>query len=113
LFLAWSGIESGVYYSVFKGISFIIATFGKYFIDKFWAFEKKETAGMKKEFINFFLVTLIGLVINITAASVFVDVIGPKFGISAETWANFGGIAGALVVFVWNFLGYKFIVFKK
>ena len=47
--LMWiSGISVGVWYSVFKGVSFIVATCAKYFGDKFWAFEKMEKARMKK-----------------------------------------------------------------
>ena len=35
-----SGIAIGLWYSVFKGISFIVATCAKYFGDKFWLSRK-------------------------------------------------------------------------
>lgn len=113
LFIKFLGVTAGIYYLIFKAITFIIATTAKYFIDKFWAFEKKETAGLGKEFTQFFIVTLIGLAINVAAAWLTVDVVGPQLGFSAETWANIGGIIAAFVTFTWNFIGYKFIVFKK
>lgn len=113
-FLMWaSGITAGILFSVFKSISFLVATSAKYFGDKFWAFEKIEKEGMRKEFGQFFIVTLIGLGLNVGVASLIVNVVGPQFGLSNKLWANVGGIAAAFAVTAWNFIGYKFIVFKK
>jgi len=67
---------------------------------------------MHKEFGQFFMVTLIGLGLNIGVASFVVNVIGPQFGMSETLWANVGGIAAAFGVTAWNFIGYKFFVFK-
>lgn len=113
IFVGLSAATAGFYYLSFKGISFVFATIAKYFADKFWAFEKKETINLGKEFTQFFLVTFVGLVINIGAAYVVVSVIKPQLGITPETWANLGGLGAVLVTFLWNFIGYKFIVFKK
>jgi len=112
--LIWiSGISSGLLFPVFKGISFVVANCNKYFGHKFWVFEKKEMIGIKKEFGKFFLVSLGGLAINVTVASLIVNLIQPQFGLSETIWANVGGIIAALATVVWNFIGYKFIVFKK
>jgi len=112
--LIWiSGISSGLLFPVFKTISFVIANCSKYFGHKFWVFEKKEMIGAKKEFGKFFLVSLGGLIINVTIASLIVNLIKPQFGLSETIWANIGGIVAALVTVIWNFLGYKFLVFKK
>lgn len=99
--------------AVFKGISFLTATFAKYWGNKFWAFEKMEKAGMGKEITQFYVVTAIGLGVNVGIFSFVVNVIGPQFGILLETWKTIGVIIAAIVVSVWNFFGYKFIVFKK
>jgi len=112
VFIKYSGADAGLTYSVLKGISFIVATIAKYFADKFWAFEKKETTEAGKEFGKFFFVTIIGLFVNVLTASVVVDM-GPKFNLPADTWANIGGIVAVLPTFLWNFIGYKFLVFKK
>jgi len=112
--LIWiSGLAAGLPFSIFKGISFIVATCSKYLGDKFWAFEKMEKIGIGKEFNQFFIVTLIGLGINIGAASLIVNVAGPQFGLTEKIWANIGAILAAFGSAVWNFFGYKFIVFKK
>lgn len=113
LLILVSGVAAGVTFSVFKGISFLFATSSKYFGDKFWAFEKMEKSGMKKEFGKFFLVTLVGLVINVGIASLIVNVFGSQLNLSENILANIGGIAAAFSAAAWNFVGYKFIVFKK
>jgi putative flippase GtrA len=113
IFISLSGISSGNYFDVFKGISFVVATAAKYFPDKFWVFRKIATSNLKKEFSQFFVVTLISFILNILVAHLIVNTLGPRFGFSPELWANFGGIFAVLVTFVWNFIGYKFIVFKE
>jgi len=113
IFIGIFGITSGLSYDIFKGISFIIATIGKYIPDKFWAFKKQETTGMGKEFSQFFIVTLIGFVINVLIADIIVNRIGPQFGLPPKLWAQLGAMGAVVVVFAWNFVGYKFIVFKK
>lgn len=113
IFILFSGISAGLFFSIFKGVSFIIATCSKYLGDKLWAFEKKEMAGIKKEFGKFFLVTLGGLIINVTVASLMVNLVEPQFGLSETIWANIGAIIAAFATVIWNFLGYKFLVFKK
>jgi len=107
-----SGTASGLSFSLFKGASFLVAVVNSYFWNKFWTFEKKETTKAPKEFAQFFVVALIGLGINVLIASFVVNVIGPQFGLSEKIWANLGAIAATFFGMTWNFLGYKFIVFK-
>ena len=91
-----SGIAGGVAYSVFKGISFIVATIHSYFWNKFWTFRKKETKEMGKESLQFFVVSLIGLVINVGVASLVVNLIGVQWGLSAAIWGSLGAVAGSI-----------------
>lgn len=113
LLILISGIASGLLFSVFKGISFIMAVVNSYFWNKFWTFKKKKTVRAPKEFLQFFLITVIGFLINVGIASLIVNVFGPQFGMTENLWANVGGITAAIIASIWNFCGYKFIVFKK
>ena len=117
-----SGIASGLGYSVFKGISFIVAVINSYFLNKFWTFKsvggynKENLPAAGREFSQFFAVSLIGFGINVGVASLVVNVIGNPFvlsGISDKIWANVGAIMATFCGMTWNFLGYKFVVFKK
>jgi len=113
IFINLSGIDSGRAFTAFKGVSFVIATALKYLPDKYWAFKKTEVVDKRKEFAQFFGVTLVGLVINMYIADLLVNQLGPQFGLPDKLWANIGGIAATAAVFIWNFVGYKFFVFKK
>jgi len=111
--LMWlSGISSGIWFPVFKGISFLIATLNSYFWNKHWTFEKRKKVFAKKEFSKFLAVTSVGLFLNIGIASLVVNTIGPQFGITKELWATIGALSATLFAWVWNFLSSKFIVFK-
>jgi putative flippase GtrA len=114
------GIYSGGLYVFFKGISFLVSCTSSYFWNKFWTFKKSsddivaaEEKTQSAEFIQFFIVSIIAMSLNLAVATLLVNVIGPQFGASKALWANFGALAGTLVGMTWNFLGYKLIVFKK
>jgi len=111
--MKWFGITEGAKYSIFVGVSFVIATSVKYAADKYWAFEKKEGSKVAREFIGFFIITLISGGIQVAIASLIVNVVGPMFGMSSLAWANVGKIVGITFASAWNFLGYKFFIFKK
>ncbi len=98
---------------IFKAISFLVATFVKYWWNKYWAFEKMEKEDINKEAIQFFAVTLAGLILNVGAFYYFTKILGPQFSMPIKTWTELSVIFAALVSAAWNFLGYKFIVFKK
>ena len=113
LLILLSGISTGSGYSAFKGISFTIAVINSYFLNKFWTFKSRGAGGAKKEFTQFFIVSFIGFGINVGVASFVVNAVGPQLGISDKLWANVGAICATFAAMSWNFLGYKFIVFKK
>lgn len=106
-------VSIGWLYSIFKAISFTCSVVHSYFWNKFWTYGKKETGVEAKELGKFFLIAGIGFILNVGIASFVVNIIGPQFGLSVKIWANIGAIIATVCVFMWNFLGYKFLVFKK
>ncbi len=112
LLIYFTGFAAGIYYSLFKSFSFIIANVNAYFWNKYWTFGSGGKASVK-EFSQFFTVSIIGFGINVGLASLAVNIIGPLAGISAERWANIGALAATAVSLIWNFIGYKLFVFKS
>lgn len=111
-----SGIASGIWFPVFKGISFMAAVINSYILNKFWTFKSAGSENKGKEFVQFLTVAVIGFGINVGMATLVVNVISPQFSYSwmSETiWANIGAIVATFCTMTWNFIGYKFIVFKK
>ncbi|HRZ95418.1 MAG TPA: GtrA family protein [Candidatus Moranbacteria bacterium] len=96
------------FYSIFKSISFIVANINSYLWNKYWTFNQE--GGKKTEFVQFFIVSVVGFVINVLVASLVFKSIS---GFSADQAGLIGAAMGSIAGLVWNFLGYKFIVFKK
>src|SRR3989344_5833308 len=63
--------------------------------------------------LQFFMVTLVGLVIDVGFFYYFTKITGPQFGASNALWIKISVIFAAIMAAIWNFLGYKFLVFKK
>lgn len=100
-----------VYYSLFKGISFILATTNSYIWNKFWTFTRKTTEKVGKEFLQFIVISIIGFLINVGIASVIFKFISPVAGLNVDQWAILSAAIATAISMIWNFLGYKFIVF--
>ena len=114
LLIFTSGITAGLWFAVFKGLSFIGAVFNSYYWNRAWTFKAKSLLDTDAEQLaKFLIISGIGLSINITIASLSVNILGPQFGLSDKVWANGAALAAAALVFTWNFMGYKLVVFKK
>jgi putative flippase GtrA len=101
------------FYSLYKGGSFIIANINSYFWNKHWTFQKIEDKEAGTEFTQFFIVSVVGLLVNTIVASYVFRSVGPFGGLNSNQWSLIGAAMGSIAGLAWNFIGYKFIVFKK
>lgn len=113
LLIFLSGTAVGFAYIAFKIISFAFAVTNSYIWNKIWTFKKTDTKETTKEFSQFIAVSVIGLVLNAAVAGFLVIVVGPMGGIKVKTWASISAAVASICVMAWNFVGYKFWVFKK
>jgi putative flippase GtrA len=110
----YSGIITLTFYSIYKGFSFIIANINSFYWNKYWTFSSQDPEQKSPaQFVQFFVVSLIGLLINVFIASLVFRSVPPFAGLNPDQWGLIGAAAGSLTGMVWNFLGYKFIVFEK
>jgi len=110
LLIAIFGVATGIAFSIFKAISFLFATTNSFFWNKFWTFDSKG-GDTTKQAIQFYVIAGIGLLVNVGVATL---VNGARPATAAvNLWANFAVLCGIFASFIWNFLGYKFIVFKR
>jgi len=109
-----TGITAGPELFVLNSISFSIAVINSYFMNKRWTFQDKtKTEQTPIKFSAFFIISIIGLVINGLILTGITTYIPALFGLSAVLWANIAKLMATGVSLVWNFIGYKLFVFKK
>ena len=113
--LMWlTAIYLGGWIILLNAIAFSVAIINSYFLNKYWTFKDKGTDENKvKEFSKFVSITLVGMILNTTVVYLITTFTSPIMGISPEIWANLAKVIATAVSLVWNFLGYKFIIFKK
>lgn len=107
-----SGVPQGIAYSVFKAISFLFATTNSFFWNKYWTFNATHNM-TAAETGKFYVVAVVGWVLNVAVASFVVNGLGHPANISPNQWANVGALFGVGGAFLWDFLGYKYFVFKE
>ncbi|MDB5187550.1 MAG: putative rane protein [Candidatus Kaiserbacteria bacterium] len=102
-------------FGVFKAISFGIASLNSYIWNKYWAFRNdRPYLSKSKERNSFILVSLGGLCINTAASSfVFALLVQANPMISHIFAGNIGGLFGTAFGLVWNFIAYKYFVFRS
>lgn len=108
--------NEGLYYSVFKALSFLTAVIFSYYVNKHWTFRDKSDQDTSKKFYQFIAISIVGAIINVSVATIVVSIVRPMAGtdlISGQLWGNIGALCGTAIGLIWNFAGYKFIVFKK
>lgn len=108
----FAGLGAITFYSLFKGLSFVIANINSYYWNKYWTFGENVKKS-SSEIIQFFTVSILGFIINIATASYVFASINPIGGLNHDQWGLIGAAVGSIAGLVWNFVGYKLWVFKK
>jgi len=117
-----TGWEKGIRAGGIKAVSFTIVSIFSFFANQKWTFKQKvDKAGKEiKEYSQFLTISLGGLIINSSLVALITKFIPPlhiqfiiDFQFSQKLWLVFASLVATAVSLVWNFLGYKFIVFKK
>ncbi len=109
---------SGISFAFFKASSFVVANINSYFWNKHWTFAAPQSgasivqSATGREYAKFLVVSLVGLIINVGLALAVVSM-GGGLGLSPGRLANVGAVLGSAGNLLWNFLGYKLIVFRE
>lgn len=112
--LLWlTGRQEEKYYLIFKSLSFICAVVFSYFMNKFFVFRKQDK-GVKNEFPKFIAISIFSLILNVSAAFFGRQFCEAQLGQHLFILcANLGALTGTVLTVISNYLGYKFLVFKK
>lgn len=105
----FAGVTSGVALVPIKTVAFSIALVNSYFWNKGWVFEGKK----KGSPVSFAIVSAFGIIINVGTVYVLTTIIGAPGNISPALWLNIANVGATGLSMVWNYLGYRLVVFKK
>ncbi|MDP3934615.1 MAG: GtrA family protein [Candidatus Giovannonibacteria bacterium] len=110
-----TGVTAGVIVGWINAPGFLIAVINGYLWNKLWVFKDYDGNNLFRDFPKFFAVGIGGLIIN-SVLIIALTTYAPVSIISAvgsSKWLNVAKFIANIAVLVWNFLGFKFIVFKK
>ena len=103
--------RNGLWFALFKSISFLVAVANSYVINHSWTFAGKGGPRSLTQASQFLVVSLVGAFINVTSASYVATFIPPILGLESY-WPSLAALTGTACGLASNFLGYKHIVFS-
>ncbi|MCL2144119.1 MAG: GtrA family protein [Endomicrobia bacterium] len=95
---------AGLFYIVSATLSFTAGLFVTYFVSKKFIFTKSSISNRKLEFIVFYIIGIIGLIINIVVLWLLTDKVGLFY--------MYSKIFTAFFTYLWNFFARKYIIFN-
>ena len=113
LLIAATGVSAGFAGSSWKALAFLVAVSSSFLWNKFWTFRSLSTEHAGAQFAEFLVVSGIGLGVNVGIYAFINDGLGPQGGLRPELWASIAAVGAAIAGLMGNFLGFKFIVFRK
>ena len=105
-------VYSGPTLVLLNVFAFLAANVNSYFWNKSWTFSGR-AKNAASEFGKFLLVSIIGFAINSLILWFLTTLMHPLGGLSPQLWENAAKIVATVVYTIWNFIGYKLLVFKS
>ena len=106
-------IASGFTIDIFFVIAFVMTVTNSFFWNKFWAFTEKKIENIKREAIQFFVISAVVAMVNAAILHIIINTIGAPSGVDQKVWANVALGFTIITAFLGNFFSYKYIVFSS
>lgn len=104
-----TGINKGLEVVPIKATAFVVALANSYWWNKNWVFEGKKKANP----VTFVIISTIGISINVGVVYIITTLVSAPGKDSGQLWLNIANVGATLLSLIWNFLGYRLVVFKK
>jgi putative flippase GtrA len=110
-FLSWlTGIYGGLRLAPINVAGVLLALTNSYLLNKHWTFQTR--AHPRRDVGRFVLVSLIGVGLNTALVVALTHVIARPAGLTPQLWENLAKALATGGTLLWDFLGYKFLVFR-
>ena len=110
------GLDGDGRFATFKAVSFVVAVANSYVLNKLWVFRAGRIGerGTSREAASFVAVSAVSLLVNVgfsAGAFIFESSVFPE----TARWilANGAAAVGTVAAVAFNFIGYKFLVFRR
>jgi len=107
-----TGVTAGSTVGLINIPGFLVAVINGYLWNKLWVFPSDDREKLFHDFPKFLAVTIIGLAINSGIIVALTTYLATPAGLSATGWLNVAKVLASAVALIWNFVGYRFIVFR-
>ncbi len=108
--LSWcTGIYGGVRLAPINVLGVLLALANSYLLNKYWTFKTPSRSG--REVRRFVLVSLIGVSLNTALLVALTRVMARPVALTPQLWENLAKALATGAALLWNFLGYKYLVF--
>ena len=106
--------HTGTLFTAFKTISFLAALLNSYFMNSRWTFADGESRSRTTmaQGAQFLVVSILSSVVNVASASYVATYMRPPVEF-ASYWPTVAALVGTVFSFVFNFIGYKYLVFSN
>ena len=112
IFMTGTG-HSGPLFTAFKTVSFVVALLNSFYMNSRWTFACESGARPTvSQGAQFFVVSILASVVNIASASYVASFVKPPTELVGY-WPTIAALVGTVFSFVFNFIGYKFLVFTN
>jgi putative flippase GtrA len=105
--------HTGPLFTAFKTVSFLVALLNSFYLNSRWTFAgengSRPTASQGAQFVA---ISVVGSIVNIASASYVASFLKPPAELLAY-WPTIAALVGTVFSFVFNFIGYKFLVFSN
>jgi putative flippase GtrA len=109
--LSWlTGIYGGVRLAPINVAGVLLALTNSYLLNKHWTF--KASARPRRDVGRFVLVSLIGVGLNTALVVALTHTVTRPAGLTPQLWENVAKALATGGTLLWDFLGYKFLVFR-
>ena len=111
--LSWlTGIYGGVRLAPINLPGMLLALANSYLLNRYWTFKASARPRSAREVGSFVLVSLIGVGLNTAFVVALTRVVAPPAGLTPQLWENFAKALATGGALLWNFVGYKYFVFR-
>lgn len=109
-----TGITAGETAGLINIPGFAVAVFNGYIWNKLWVFRVgPERERLFHDFPKFLTVTILGLIINSGVIVVLTTYFQKPTSFDPKEWLNIAKIIASAIALIWNFIGYRFLVFAR